>query len=101
MNNDSIDDIRDEHDAQYVKELMDRESLKEFLKPTLEQLSYAETAMDRWVMTYAPEFCNEVDVNNARAAMWDAGGQLAYMTDIRVGLEKEIARLTSYFNEHT
>lgn len=48
-----------------------------------ELLQDCATALDTWVCTYAPEFCDESAVEAARKRIWDEGGTLGYIADLR------------------
>ena len=60
--------------------------------PELAQaLEKTQAALDVWLVTYASDFCRDSDVDNAKAAIREAGGTIAYVTDV---LETARAALT-------
>lgn len=46
-------------------------------------LADVERALDDWVATYAPEFCDAKDVAEALLRIKDKGGILSYVTDLK------------------
>lgn len=51
-------------------------------------LSDAIQALDDWITTYASEWCGEAEVKVAVKRIWDNGGTLSYVTEMRIRLEK-------------
>lgn len=52
-------------------------------KELREALIRSKIAIDDWFNTYAPEFCDEMRVAEARARIRKHGGTLAYVADIQ------------------
>jgi hypothetical protein len=48
-----------------------------------EALRHSMIALDDWLNTYAPEFCDEERVKEARKRIMDEGGTLAYIADLQ------------------
>jgi hypothetical protein len=46
-------------------------------------LARSVTAIDDWLNTYAPEFCDEARVKEARSRIMSEGGTLAYIADVQ------------------
>jgi hypothetical protein len=54
------------------------------MSPELHQLLLdLDTALADWVKQYAPEHCGENHVRESAARVWDRGGTLAYIADLR------------------
>ena len=63
-----------------VEHNMKVESERDGLRKALEASS---TALDDWINTFAPEFCDDERVKEARKRIRDTGGTLSYVTTIR------------------
>lgn len=59
------------------------EAVEGKLRSALEALELSYVALNDWLHQYASEFCNEDGVKEAEARIREAGGTLAYITDIR------------------
>ena len=53
----------------------------------------AQEAMNVWVNTYAPEFCDKERVENSRKIISESGGTLAYIADINEQIHEALAKL--------
>lgn len=53
----------------------------------------AQEAMNVWVNTYAPEFCDKEHVENSRKIISESGGTLAYIADINEQIHEALAKL--------
>lgn len=53
----------------------------------------AQEAMNVWVNTYAPEFCDKEHVENSRKIISESGGTLAYIADINEQIHESLAKL--------
>ena len=52
--------------------------MSEAIKAAVEALEHAKQAISTWVLTYAPEYCNDEDVKKARSFLFEEGGTLLY-----------------------
>ena len=52
-------------------------------------------ALDDWINTYAPEFCCEVRVQEARERIANAGGTLGYVSTLSQRVRERINELDS------
>lgn len=46
-------------------------------------LSEVEQALDDWIVTYAADHCSEESVRTAWKRIFDNGGTISYVTDLR------------------
>lgn len=56
-------------------------------------LEKSARALDDWILTYAPEHCDEKNVEEAWVRITNNGGTLSYITDIRTEIEEFIEKL--------
>lgn len=69
------------HCADAVKLDSELTRLREREKAKDEALRMGRVLVDDWINTFAPEFCNEGRVAEARKRIKDAGGTLAYLSE--------------------
>jgi hypothetical protein len=63
-------------------------------KKTVALLIDLHTALNDWLHLYAPEFCDEVDINASRTRIRRSGGTVSYIAKLSERLQKEL-------NEHS
>lgn len=55
-------------------------------------IARAVQALDDWVVTYAAEFADQDSLDETGHRIRANGGTLAYITDVREGLERVLAK---------
>lgn len=59
-----------------------------FMHPkSREIIKSAVVALDDWILTYAPEWCDPEHVRTARERIYNNGGTLSYVATLREQLE--------------